>query len=549
MPIRFNCKFCDAKIKVPVGSEGRKMKCPRCGQHQRVPAGGPDEPVAQHEEVAVEQAAAAGSSNSSSNGSSNGSASKGRGRRSKKDKRALVGASVGPEVTDLGREGGAAVAEATAEDGPAEIVAAGPGGDEGGRDNGRDNGRASTLQDSLQGASDVFEELADGAAVNESDEVDFASAAEEPAGTSEGDDAADAAETVVASAEGGESAAEETEPACAAGEQMMRVTDPQAENQDEDDEAPVPEIVIVTKKPPIWAGGQATKRRSDEATEAAEETNYSAAGVDPRDSLEPDEPQAADEPADRPVAGVVIRNNGSAPLPLRMREQADNADEAERTQTGERVEDAAAGEDKTANGEPAEPADSAATWVTSALAKSRGDQAEPETSQPDGVEVGARAVADDSIVSEALAKQDSTAEEASAIPPTRRLARTRPRGKPSPRPRPAGATHQGPTRATTRTDKTPVTPAPAEAPGSLNLLLSSAALRVCAILSVAVVYVIFTSFLARPLTGKQTIVMLLTAAITAVFCWGLADGLEGLRELLRGRKSQRAKEEERVSHR
>ncbi len=37
MSIRFTCQHCDAKIKVPNGSEGRKMKCPRCGLTQRVP--------------------------------------------------------------------------------------------------------------------------------------------------------------------------------------------------------------------------------------------------------------------------------------------------------------------------------------------------------------------------------------------------------------------------------------------------------------------------------------------------------------------------------
>lgn len=39
MPIRFRCQFCSSKIKAPVGSQGRKTKCPRCGQFQRVPDG------------------------------------------------------------------------------------------------------------------------------------------------------------------------------------------------------------------------------------------------------------------------------------------------------------------------------------------------------------------------------------------------------------------------------------------------------------------------------------------------------------------------------
>ena len=37
MPIRFHCGDCRAKIKVPEGAEGRKVKCPRCGAVHRVP--------------------------------------------------------------------------------------------------------------------------------------------------------------------------------------------------------------------------------------------------------------------------------------------------------------------------------------------------------------------------------------------------------------------------------------------------------------------------------------------------------------------------------
>jgi predicted Zn finger-like uncharacterized protein len=37
MPIRFRCQSCQARIKVPDGTEGKKVKCPRCGGTQRVP--------------------------------------------------------------------------------------------------------------------------------------------------------------------------------------------------------------------------------------------------------------------------------------------------------------------------------------------------------------------------------------------------------------------------------------------------------------------------------------------------------------------------------
>src|SRR5690606_26027930 len=33
----FHCEACEARVKVPGGSEGRKVKCPRCGHMQRVP--------------------------------------------------------------------------------------------------------------------------------------------------------------------------------------------------------------------------------------------------------------------------------------------------------------------------------------------------------------------------------------------------------------------------------------------------------------------------------------------------------------------------------
>ena len=48
MPIRFHCDDCRAKIKVPEGAEGRKVKCPRCGAVHRVP-----EQVAEKQPVAA----------------------------------------------------------------------------------------------------------------------------------------------------------------------------------------------------------------------------------------------------------------------------------------------------------------------------------------------------------------------------------------------------------------------------------------------------------------------------------------------------------------
>jgi phage FluMu protein Com len=44
MPIRFQCETCDARMKVPEGSTGLRVKCPRCGQMQSVPSA--SEPVA-----------------------------------------------------------------------------------------------------------------------------------------------------------------------------------------------------------------------------------------------------------------------------------------------------------------------------------------------------------------------------------------------------------------------------------------------------------------------------------------------------------------------
>jgi predicted Zn finger-like uncharacterized protein len=41
MPIRFQCRSCDTRIRVPDGSEGKKVKCPRCSELQRVPGNKP----------------------------------------------------------------------------------------------------------------------------------------------------------------------------------------------------------------------------------------------------------------------------------------------------------------------------------------------------------------------------------------------------------------------------------------------------------------------------------------------------------------------------
>lgn len=37
MPIRFQCVHCSARMRVPDGSEGRRIRCPRCGHTQHVP--------------------------------------------------------------------------------------------------------------------------------------------------------------------------------------------------------------------------------------------------------------------------------------------------------------------------------------------------------------------------------------------------------------------------------------------------------------------------------------------------------------------------------
>jgi len=37
MTIRFHCNECQSRVKVPDGTEGKKVKCPRCGNVQRVP--------------------------------------------------------------------------------------------------------------------------------------------------------------------------------------------------------------------------------------------------------------------------------------------------------------------------------------------------------------------------------------------------------------------------------------------------------------------------------------------------------------------------------
>ncbi|MCC7204152.1 MAG: hypothetical protein IT441_03670 [Phycisphaeraceae bacterium] len=54
MPIRFRCQSCQAKIRVPEGSEGRKVKCPRCGLIQNVPQRAhAAEPVAEEVKLAA----------------------------------------------------------------------------------------------------------------------------------------------------------------------------------------------------------------------------------------------------------------------------------------------------------------------------------------------------------------------------------------------------------------------------------------------------------------------------------------------------------------
>jgi phage FluMu protein Com len=38
MPIRFRCQDCRSRVKVPEGSQGKQVKCPRCGRIQSVPS-------------------------------------------------------------------------------------------------------------------------------------------------------------------------------------------------------------------------------------------------------------------------------------------------------------------------------------------------------------------------------------------------------------------------------------------------------------------------------------------------------------------------------
>jgi hypothetical protein len=46
MPIRFRCQDCRSRVKVPEGSQGKQVKCPRCGRIQSVPNRGHNsEPV------------------------------------------------------------------------------------------------------------------------------------------------------------------------------------------------------------------------------------------------------------------------------------------------------------------------------------------------------------------------------------------------------------------------------------------------------------------------------------------------------------------------
>lgn len=37
MPIRFRCQDCSSRVKVPEGTQGKQVKCPRCGRVQSVP--------------------------------------------------------------------------------------------------------------------------------------------------------------------------------------------------------------------------------------------------------------------------------------------------------------------------------------------------------------------------------------------------------------------------------------------------------------------------------------------------------------------------------
>lgn len=42
MPIRFRCQDCRSRVKVPEGTQGKQVKCPRCGRIQSVPRQNPN---------------------------------------------------------------------------------------------------------------------------------------------------------------------------------------------------------------------------------------------------------------------------------------------------------------------------------------------------------------------------------------------------------------------------------------------------------------------------------------------------------------------------
>ena len=42
MPIRFRCQDCSSRVKVPEGTQGKQVKCPRCGRIQSVPSSSQD---------------------------------------------------------------------------------------------------------------------------------------------------------------------------------------------------------------------------------------------------------------------------------------------------------------------------------------------------------------------------------------------------------------------------------------------------------------------------------------------------------------------------
>ncbi len=58
MPVRFQCHHCHARIRVPDGSEGRRVKCPRCGliQHVPSPSSSPEPAVAATPAIAAPEA-------------------------------------------------------------------------------------------------------------------------------------------------------------------------------------------------------------------------------------------------------------------------------------------------------------------------------------------------------------------------------------------------------------------------------------------------------------------------------------------------------------